>query len=89
MTTKVYRVIRFIPYEENYPVLHTHDFDSAYRFAKRLVRMENRSWGNGRSKRYLQGLYFFDHNYYQEYNECAWITGFNHEIRIDSIEVYN
>lgn len=89
MTTKVYRVIRFIPYEEHYPVLHTYDFDSAYRLAKRLVKIENGRWGNGRSNRsFFQGLYFFDHNYYQEHNECAWINGWDHEIRIDSIQVH-
>lgn len=89
MTTKVYRVISHIPYDEHFAMLHTRDFDSAYRYAKKVVRDRNKEWGNGRgNKSYLQGMFYFDHNYYGETGNICWISGWCHQVIIDCIEVH-
>lgn len=84
--TTVYRVKKTYPYEGYHTPLHTFDLDTAFRYAKHMVKVENI---RNRRPRMMQFLYWRDRETEKRYEDThyIWVDGWDHTIEVESVQV--
>ena len=84
--TTVYRVKQTYPYEGYNTPLHTFDLDTAFRYAKHLIKVENIRNRRPRMRRFL---WWRDRETEKRYEDIRymWVDGWDHTIEVESVEV--